>query len=75
METCRTKAFDEIKRIVTRDTILIYPDVNKRFDIHTYAGEFHLRAVIIQTGKPTAFYSRKLTKPQKMVYSNGKGVT
>ena len=29
------KAFDEIKKIVTRETLLIYPDFNKRFDIYT----------------------------------------
>ena len=28
------KAFDEIKRIVTRYALLIYPDFNKHFDIH-----------------------------------------
>ena len=27
------KAFDKIKQIVSRDTLLIYPDFNKRFDI------------------------------------------
>ena len=31
------KAFDEIKQIVTRDTLLIYPDFNEHFDIHTGA--------------------------------------
>ena len=27
------KAFDKIKQIVSRDTLLIYPDFNKRFDM------------------------------------------
>ena len=30
--------FDEIKQIVTHDTLLIYPDFNERFDIHNNAG-------------------------------------
>ena len=29
------KAFDDIKRTVAHDTLLAYPDFNKRFDIHT----------------------------------------
>ena len=55
------KAFDEIKRIVTCDTLLIYPGFNKLFDIHTDASYFCLVAVIIQDVKPIAFYRRKLT--------------
>ena len=57
--------FDEIKQIVTRDILLIYPDFNERFGIHTNASEFQLGAVIIQKGKPIAFYGLKLIKPQQ----------
>ena len=53
------KAFDDIKYAVSRDTLLAYPDLNKRFDIHTYARDDQIGAVIIQGDKPTAFYSRK----------------
>ena len=31
------KYFDEIKRIVTRETLSAYPYFNKRFDIHAGA--------------------------------------
>ena len=55
-------AFNEIKRIVNDDTLLIYSYFNKRFDIHTVASEFELGAVISRYGKPTTLYSRKLTK-------------
>ena len=55
------KLFDEIKRIVARDTLLIYTDSNKRFDIHMYAIELHLGAMISQDRKPIAFYSSKRT--------------
>ena len=34
------KAFDKIKRIVARDTILINPDINKYIDIHTDDSDF-----------------------------------
>ena len=53
--------FNEIKRIVEHDTLLIYPDFNETFKMHTDASAFQLGVVVIQKGKPIAFYSRKLT--------------
>ena len=35
-------AFDEIKRIATRNTLLTYPDFNETFKIHTDASAFQL---------------------------------
>ena len=58
------KAFDDIKCDVARDTLLSYPDFNKRFDIHTDASYYQPGAVIRQGVKPIASYSRKLTVPQ-----------
>ena len=60
----KQKALDKIKQIVARNTLLIYPDFNERFDIHTDASGFQLVALIIQYGKPIDFYSRKLMGPQ-----------
>ena len=57
--------FHEIKRIVTRDALLIYPDFNKHFYIHTDASESQIGAVISQEGKPIDIYSRKLIGPQQ----------
>ena len=61
----KQKEFNEIKRIVTCDNLLIYPYFNKRFDIHKDAIEFQPGSVIRQTGKPIAFYIRKLKKLQQ----------
>ena len=58
------KAFDEIKKVVSRETLLSYPDFNKPFEIHTDASKLQLGAVISQEGKPVAFYSRKLNPAQ-----------
>ena len=58
------KYFDEIKRIVARNTLLIYTDLNTHFYIHTDASDFHMGAVINQDVKPIAFYRCKLTGPQ-----------
>ena len=61
----KKNAFEEIKRIVARDTLLAYPDFNEEFKIHTDARNFQLVIVMSQTGKPIAFYSGKLTDSQK----------
>ena len=58
-------AFDKIKWIVARDTLSIYPGFNETFKIHTNDSAFQLVSVIIQKGKPIAFYSRKLTDAQQ----------
>ena len=58
------KAFYDIKRTVSHDTLLAYPDFNKHFDIHTDARKYQLGEVIGQYRKPITFYSRKLTKTQ-----------
>ena len=59
------KLSSEIKQLFTRDALLIYPDFNKRFDIHTDDSKFQLGTVIIQDDKTIAFYSHKPTNPQQ----------
>ena len=58
------KSFDDIKRAVAYDNLLAYTDLNKTFDIRMDASNYQLETVIIQGGKPFAFYSRKLKVPQ-----------
>ena len=58
-------AFNEIKQIVACDTLLTYPDFNKKFKIYTDASVFKLGAVDRKKVKPIAFYSRKLTDSQQ----------
>ena len=59
------KAFDDIKRILSRETLLAYPQFDKPFVIHTDSSNYQLGAVISQEGKPIAFYSRRLSDEQK----------
>ena len=59
------QAFDGIKNIVARETMLSYPDYSEVFEIHTDASDKQLGAVISQKGKPLAFFSRKLSDPQE----------
>ena len=54
----------DIKHMVTRNTFLAYPNFNEQFDPHTDASDYHIRALIIQSGKPTTFYTRKIIGQQ-----------
>jgi transposase InsO family protein len=58
------KAFQEAKRIISKNAMLAFPDFTKKFDIYTDASKYQLGAVIMQEGKPLAFYSRKLKDAQ-----------
>jgi RNase H-like domain found in reverse transcriptase len=62
-EECQT-AFDEMKQLISRKTLLTYPDFKLPFKIHTDASQVQLGACISQAGKPVAFYSKKLNPAQ-----------
>jgi hypothetical protein len=57
-------AFDQMKALIAKETLLTYPDFSKEFEINTDASKLQLGACISQTGKPVAFYSRKLQPAQ-----------
>jgi hypothetical protein len=61
----QTKAFAEMKAIIARDTLLHYPDHNKKFVIETDASDYQLGGRISQDDKDVAFYTRKLNSAQK----------
>ena len=62
-EECQ-KAFDTVKKLVSRETLLSYPNFNQPFEIHTDASKLQRGSVISQKGKPIAFYCRKLSPAQ-----------
>jgi hypothetical protein len=57
-----------MKKIISKETLLAYPDFDKPFIIHTDASHTQLGAVISQNNKPIAFYSQKL-KPEQTQYT------
>jgi len=59
------QAFEEVKRVISKETLLAFPDFSKEFHIFTDASKYQLGAVIMQDDKPLAFYSRKMTGAQK----------
>jgi hypothetical protein len=64
-EEAQDKAFQEIENLVGKNIVLIFPDFNKVFEIHTDASDYQLASVISQDQKPIAFYSEKLTATQR----------
>ena len=66
---CQT-AFEEMKRVVSHETLLTFPDFNEEFHVYADASDYQLGAAIMQKGRPLAFYSRTLTAPQK-AYTTG----
>ena len=58
------KAFEDMKRLIAKETLLTYPNFKKPFEIHTDASKVQLGACISQEGRPVAFYSRKLNPAQ-----------
>jgi len=66
------RAFEDIKNIVSQEVLLSFPDFNKPFHIYTDASNAQLGAVIMQEGKPLAFYSHKLNKAQSQYMTGEK---
>ena len=64
------KAFEELRQVISKETLLAFPDFNKEFHVYTDASNTQLGAVIMQDNKPLAFYSRKMTNTQKR-YTTG----
>eukprot|EP00957_Ditylum_brightwellii_P198541 15131637-Ditylum_brightwellii.AAC.1 len=58
------EAFEAAKAEVAENTLFVYSDFNKKFEIHTDARKHQLGAVISQGGHPIAFFSKKLNKAQ-----------
>ena len=60
----QANSFENIKRVMTKETLLYYLDFNKPFEIHVDTPLCQIGVVIIQDNKPVAFYSRKLRDGQ-----------
>jgi putative transposase len=63
-------AFEQFKTLISKETLLTFPNFNEPFHIYTDASKYQLGAVIMQNDKPIAFYSRKLNSAQKK-YTTG----
>ena len=59
------EAFIQVKKMISEEVFLVYPDWSKPFTVHTDASDKQLGAVISQDNKPLAFFSRRLSKSQR----------
>jgi len=59
------KSFQQMKALIAKETLLVYPDHNIPFDIESDASDYQLGAVIKQHGKPVAYYTQKLNSAQQ----------
>ena len=55
--------FKELKRMVSAETLLSYPDWTIPFTAHNDACDKQLGDVISQNNKPIALFSKRLKKP------------
>jgi ribonuclease HI len=54
------EAFENMKALIAKETLLTFPDFSQEFEIHTDASKLQFGACISQNGKLVALYSRKL---------------
>jgi hypothetical protein len=57
------RAFQELKRKLCEAPLLQLPDFDKTFEIECDASGIGIRGVLIQEGKPVAYFSEKLNGP------------
>jgi transposase InsO family protein len=65
------EAFNALKKVIMKATMLSYPDYSKEFEIYTDASKLAIGAVILQRNDdeslrpPIAYFSRKMTPAQQ----------
>jgi hypothetical protein len=59
------EAFQQMKDMMAKETLLTYPDFPQPFIVHTDASSKQIGSVICQQGKPLGFFSKKLTEVQQ----------
>jgi len=63
-EAC-DEAFETLKGILVKASVLKLPDFDKDFEIHSDASDFAIGGVIVQDGRPVAFESKKLSETER----------
>jgi hypothetical protein len=63
-KTCG-EAFETLKGILVKASVLKLPDFDKEFEIHSDASDFAIGGVLVQEGRPVAFESKKLSETER----------
>jgi hypothetical protein len=59
------RSFKEMKKVVSKEVMLSFPEYTKRFQLYTDASNYQLGAVLKQDDKTLAFFSKKLNAAQR----------
>jgi hypothetical protein len=62
-EAC-DEAFETLKGILVKASVLKLPDFDKEFEIHSDASDFAIGGVLVQERRPVAFESKKLSETE-----------
>jgi hypothetical protein len=63
-EAC-DEAFETLKGILVKASVLKLPDFDNEFEIHSDASNFVIGGVLVQEGRPMAFESKKLSETKR----------
>jgi len=58
-------SFNELKKLISKEDFLSFPDYTQKFTLMPDAPDRQLGVVLMQNGKPVAFFSKKLNKCQQ----------
>jgi hypothetical protein len=58
------EAFKTLKKVIAHDITLKFPDPTGTYEVYCDASLYGVGAILVQDGKPVAFYSKKFTKEQ-----------
>ena len=59
-----SRAFQEVRSMVAQDTMVVHPNFDKPFVLHTDASNQQIGGVLSQAGKPIGYFSKKFTAAQ-----------
>ena len=68
----KQKAFEEMKRIFPRKTLLAYTDLNKQFEKYTNDSDLQLGSIFSQEVKLIAFIYQRTNRTSKILCGNRK---
>ena len=61
----KNEVFKDILNVLNKETMLLFPNFDLTFNLHTHVIFYRLELVISQYQKPDVFFSSKLTYTQK----------